>query len=507
MTRGSMAGGRQHLGAVAAFAVLALAGPAPAAAATAPWVTTQGNRFVRTGTGAPIVLRGVNVAAGPNVALQNRVVQLGANLVRIHVTWADLQPHPPAAGAPGWDTALIARLQTQVAWYGAHSINVLIDLHQYHWSSFFGPRGAGIPAWFYTDVHAGEFPPTHHGMVKAFTAFYADPEAVRLYSALAREVAASFDGDRNVVGYEVLNEPLGGASQAHVNAVLRFEATIRRAFAAVDPQRTVFVMARTGGDLGLLDASFRPFGALDHLALDYHAYFSGRRGTGVSFDGNAWTPTWNATHMQVVHAYRGSAAAQLAVLLTPIRKANDLRIPLIVGEWGDLRGTSAGSTYQAQMLSLFHRYGLSWTRWTLSPNDVFGILNARAQPTVAFEQLERALRVASPAPPPPGPHLPAFAVSRPRLSLARADAHPLLLCARPAAAALGTTISMRTASGRLIRHIDLGAVSAGRVACRRWRGGDGRGGRVGTGTVFIRVATRYAVGRRFSVWRTVAVRP
>jgi hypothetical protein len=502
-----MAGLRLHVGALAALAVLGLAAAAPAAAATAPWVTTQGNRFVRTGTGATVVLRGVNVAAGPNLSLQDRAVQLGANLVRIHVTWADLQPQPPTPGDPGWNTALIARLQTQVAWYRAHSINVLIDLHQYHWSSFFGPRGAGIPAWFYTHVHPDEFPPTHHGMIKAFEAFYTDPQAVTLYTALAREVATSFAGDANVVGYEVLNEPLAGGSQAAVDRVLRFEATIRQAFAAVDPQRTVFVMARTGGDLGLLDASFKPFGGLGHLALDYHAYFSGRRGTGLTFDGLTWAPTWNATHMQVVHAYRGTEAAQLAVLLTPIRKANDLRIPLLVGEWGDLRGTTGGSAYQAQMLAVFRRYGLSWARWALSPHDVFGLLDPQSQPTAAFAQLERALRVASPPPPPPGPHLPAFAVSRPRLSLGNADAHPLLLCTRPAASSTRTTISLRDAAGRLIRHIQLGAVASGRVACRRWRGGDGRGGDVHPGTVFLRVGVRYAAGRRFSVWRTVSLRP
>ena len=58
--------------------------------------------------GATVVLRGVNVAAGSNLALQSRVVELGANLVRIHVAWADLQPRAPAAGDPGWNTALIA---------------------------------------------------------------------------------------------------------------------------------------------------------------------------------------------------------------------------------------------------------------------------------------------------------------------------------------------------------------------------------------------------------------
>ena len=74
-------------------------------------MTTRGNRFVRTDTGATVVLRGVNVSAGPNLALQNRVAELGANLVRIHVAWADLQPTAPAAGDPGWNTGLLASMQ------------------------------------------------------------------------------------------------------------------------------------------------------------------------------------------------------------------------------------------------------------------------------------------------------------------------------------------------------------------------------------------------------------
>lgn len=502
-----MTGLQQHLVALTLAAAVTLGGAAPALAETTPWVTTQGNRFVATGTGATVVLRGVNVSAGSNLALQRRALELGVNLVRIHVTWADLQPSAPAAGHPGWNTALIAAIQTQVAWYRTHSIDVLIDLHQFDWSSYFTGRGSGIPAWFYTQIHRGEYPPTGHGKDEAIRAFYADPAAIRLYSQLAVKVAASFDTAPNVVGYEVLNEPPATATRAGAQSVLAFEARVRRAFAATDPLRTVFVMTRTGADLGLLDASFKAFGSLRHVALDYHAYFSGRRGTGVSFDGEAWTPGWSATHMQVTHRYRGSEALQRDVLLTPILKADDLRIPLLVGEWGDLRGTTNGSAYQGQMLAIFDHYGLSWARWALSPHDIFGILSPASQPTPAFEQLRRALTTASRPPPPPGPRLPWLAVSRAALSLAHAAAHPIWVCYRPAASARRLVISMRHAGGRLIRHIPFGSVAANRLGCRRWRGGNGTGGRVRPGKVYIRISAQYAVGRRFSVWRVVTVRP
>ena len=280
---------RRHLVALSLVAAVSLGSVSSASAKAAPWVTTAGNRFVRSSTGATVVLRGVNVAPGSNLALQNRVVQLGANLVRIHVRWADLQPTAPTSGDPGWDGALFTSIQQQIAWYTAHNINVLIDLHQYGWSSYFTSRGGGIPAWFYSQIKKGEYPPTARGEIRAFTDFYSDPVAIRLYSQLALKVVAAFDTDANVVGYEILNEPPAPATHAGTQSVLSFEARIRRVIAKADPKRAIFIMARTGGDLGLLDATFKAFGNLGHIVLDYHAYYSARPGAGMTFDGEGWT--------------------------------------------------------------------------------------------------------------------------------------------------------------------------------------------------------------------------
>lgn len=497
---------RQHLIGACLVAAVSLGSVPAASAETAPWVTTSGNRFVHAGTGATVVLRGVNVAPGANPALQARVVELGANLVRIHVRWADLQPTAPTAADPGWNTALFAGIQQQIAWYEAHHINVLIDLHQYDWSSYFTPRGGGIPAWFYTRIRKGEYPPTARGEIRAFTDFYSDPVALRLYSRLATMVVTRFDADPNVVGYEILNEPLAPATHAGTQSVLAFEARIRRAISAVDPLRTVFIMARTGGDLGLMDANFRAFGNLHHVALDYHAYYSGRPRTGMTFDGEAWTPTWAATHMQTSTDYRGREALQRAVLMTAILKADDQRIPLLIGEWGARRDDRNGRAYQAQMLAIFDRYGLSWARWTMSAQDTLGILNAASQPTPDFDQLHTALLTGSRPPPPPGPRLPWFGVSRTTLEIGHSRTHPVWLCYRPAANARRVAIAIRHSDGGLIRRIRTGPLAANRLGCRRWRGGNGRGGRVRPQTVYVRVSAWYAAGRRSSVWRTIAVR-
>ena len=76
--------------------------------------------------------------------------------------------------------------------------------------------------------------------------------------------------------------------------MLQWQAEIRRVISAVDPTATVFIMCRGGGE-GVGTADLKAFGSLDHLALDYHDYFNGIPGIGLTSNGNDWTPSWPAT--------------------------------------------------------------------------------------------------------------------------------------------------------------------------------------------------------------------
>jgi aryl-phospho-beta-D-glucosidase BglC (GH1 family) len=249
-----------------------------------------------------------------------------------------------------------------------------------------------VPAWFYA---GGRFPATKRGESQAQAAFWTT-EASRsqgYYEAFAAMVAARYASAPNVVGYEIFNEPhpgkLGDTTQA-TNTMLRWQAGVRSTIEKVDPTRTVFIMCRGGGE-GVGTASLAPFGSLDHMALDWHDYFNGRSG-GFDAAGDNWTPSWRDTHNQATPSYTGSEQAQARVLGVPLARARAWGIPLLIGEWGIHTDSPGAATYQTQMLDVFGKDGVSWTRWVLSNGGGFGLLNKDGSPTPEAAQLQSALR-------------------------------------------------------------------------------------------------------------------
>ena len=384
-------------------------GPPPAAPAfppphidqlRKPWVTTAGSQFVDQ-SGKPVLLRGVNMSAG-QAALAPAVAALGANFVRIHVGWDSIEPQPPLHGRYRWDTRVLSELDDEVKAFQRLHVNVLIDYHQFHWSPYFARatckagktvcRASGVPAWFYA---GGRFAAKKSGEAQAEAAFWTTESSLSqgYYSAFVSMMAARYARYPNVVGYELFNEPhpgrLGDTTDA-TDTMLRWQAGIRAAVRKVDPTRTVFIMCRGGGE-GVGTASLAPFGSLTHLALDWHDYFNGLSG-GLDAAGDNWAPSWTATHNQATASYTGSEQAQARVLRVPLERAHKWGIPLLVGEWGIHSGTPGATEYQTQMLDLFAKGGVSWTRWVLTGGG-FGLLSKNGAPTAEAEQLKAALRV------------------------------------------------------------------------------------------------------------------
>ncbi len=367
--------------------------------AVAPWVTTAGGRFVDQ-NGTPVLLHGFDISPG-QAQLAPVAAQMGANLVRLYVGWSAIEPQAPVNGHYRWDTHVLQQIDQEVAAFRAVHVNVLIDFHQFHWSPYFAQatckagkavcRASGVPAWFYAN---GRFPATKSGVSEAEAAFWTSESArsQAYYAAFASMIAARYAADPNVVGYEIFNEPhpgrLGDTTQA-TNIMLRWQAGIRRAIQKVDSTRTVFIMCRGGGE-GVGTADLAPFGSLDHLALDWHDYFNGGSG-GLDGAGDNWVPSWAATHNQKSASYTGTAAAQARVLQVPVARARAWGIPLLIGEWGIHTGVAGSAAYQTQMLDLFAKDGVSWTRWVLSTGGGFGLLNKDGSPTPEIEQIKAAL--------------------------------------------------------------------------------------------------------------------
>jgi endoglycosylceramidase len=371
-----------------------------------PWVTTSGGRFVDQ-QGRPVILRGFDMSVGM-ASLAPTAEQMGANMARVYVGWDSIEPQAPKDGRYRWDAATLAKLDRIVAALRAAHINVLIDFHQFHWSPYFAKgtctpgkkvcRGSGVPTWYYAN---GRFPDTRSGLSHAEAAFWTT-EASRsqgYYKAFASMIAARYADDPNVIGYEIMNEPhpgkLGDTTEA-TNTMLRWQAGIRSAIRKVDPTRTVFIMCRGGGE-GVGTADLKPFGSLRHMALDWHDYFNGGSG-GLDPAGDNWVPSWTDTHNQKTPAYTGTEAAQARVLQVPLGRARSWGIPLLVGEWGIHTGVPGAEEYQRQMLDLFAKDDVSWTRWLLSTGGGFAVLNHDGTLTPEASQLAATMRASSSTP-------------------------------------------------------------------------------------------------------------
>jgi hypothetical protein len=384
--------------AIAASALL-LAAPAEAGTLVAPSVRQEGTKFVDS-SASVVTLRGFDVPSGNSPNLWRKAFDLGANFVRIPIYWEEIEPTKPVNGVHTWNTTFLSHLDSEIAYFQSKNVQVLIDLHQVDWSSYFRPeRSRGIPRWFYSN---GRFPATEDGLADAKAAWWTTEKTKSLaaYRPYAAMIVKRYRSYPNVVGYELFNEAQPGKLGYTANAtklIIAWQASILQTMRADDPLRTVFFTPRQGGLLGLLNADLTPFGSLDNLALDLHTYFNGTPGSGYSDDGEAWYPSWEATHNQNFTSYMGTYQAQEETFLVPFQRAQELGLPLVVGEWGVKNADTGGLEYQDQMLRVFQKFGAGWTRWDLSSNPNMGLLDSSGGYRPLALQLKQALTAPSPA--------------------------------------------------------------------------------------------------------------
>ncbi len=343
-------------------------------AAVPPSITTAGTRFV-DGTGATVVLRGVN--AHPSIPTST-VVSTGSNFVRLYLRWSDLEPAAPVDGVHAWSSTALAQIDSLVAGLRDAGVQVLLDIHQCGWSPYWASITSGcsngIPPWFYDD---GRFPRTGSGRSDARAAWWSS-EADRssaAYTPFLQMLVTRYGVYENVIGYELFNEPTPGslgATTETTNTMLRWQASMIPVVRELDPWRAIVVMGRGGGE-GIGTADLSILGTDPHLVLDWHDYFNGRAGTGFDPAGDEWVPSWTATHMQDTTTYTGTLAQQWEMMRVPVASSGAAGIPLLVGEWGVRKDTVGADVYQAHMLGLLEDLGLSWSRWVLSATDLLGI--------------------------------------------------------------------------------------------------------------------------------------
>lgn len=210
----------------------------------------------------------------------------GFNAVRVGVIWSDLEPEPG-----DFNPAYLASIESTVQTLGNHGIYSIIDFHQDAYSTAFG--GEGAPDWaVQTDGAANPSLPFPYNIFfnpaeqQAWDSFWSNadaPNSIGLednYSQMLEYVANAFNGNSNVAGFELMNEPspgsstflstLLGGSFFDSQQLTPFYDQGADAIRAVDPTTPVFfepnLLSNAGlpTDLGHVDAT--------NTVLSFHDY-------------------------------------------------------------------------------------------------------------------------------------------------------------------------------------------------------------------------------------------
>jgi len=203
---------------------------APSASAAVSPVAPIGHagRWITDRTGRVLLVTGVNMvnklapytpaADGFNDADGAFLAASGFDAVRVGVLWEALEPQPGV-----FNDSYLASILSTVQMLGSHGVFSLLDFHQDMYNEAF--QGEGAPAWAIDDNGLPAIPqlgfPANYflqpALQTAYNNFWANAEVdgqglQDWYAGAWEHVAAYFDGNPYVLGYDLYNEPFPGTS-------------------------------------------------------------------------------------------------------------------------------------------------------------------------------------------------------------------------------------------------------------------------------------------------------
>jgi|GEM_PF-3428686 len=230
---------------------------------TLPWLHSNG-RSIFTSSGQQVLLRGMNVTGllqakditpgpVPTTASFEKMEQDGFDVIRIPISWAQLEPRPGIFSAE-----YLSEIKKTVTEAAAHGIYSILDMHNIDWSTYYG--GDGAPSW----ASAGFLPTTfpapppwnRHiapGVLGSYFIFWSDLGGwQRDVTEAWIYVAHAFRNDSAVAAFDLWNEPhpfpipsgLFGAK-----FLLPFEASLMSRLAKIAPHQ--MLMSEQSLDFGL----------------------------------------------------------------------------------------------------------------------------------------------------------------------------------------------------------------------------------------------------------------
>lgn len=283
----------------------------------------------RDSQGRLVYFRGVNLGANakfpPFIPFEDPkwwdvLASWGYNMVRLTIFWEAIEPEPGV-----YDQRYLDQVEEMVNEASKRGIYVLLDMHQDQYSRHL--KGDGAPDWALPknvdpDDNSGIagrfwfFSYFVSGDVRtSFSNFFKSGYLKSHYYNSWKEVAKRVNDSPNVLGYDIMNEPFGGGipndEGQFENAFLRpFYGEAISAIREVDPDAVGFVEPSI---IDLYKSRLGPF-ETDRLIYAPHIY--------RSF-------SWRAV---LVPDKEGTSFG--ALLSLQRKKADELEMPLFIGEFG-----------------------------------------------------------------------------------------------------------------------------------------------------------------------------
>ncbi len=323
-------------------------------------------KYLRDTRNAVVVLRGLNVAGDSKVPnfrplddpkLLRAFPDWGINVARLLFTWEAYEPQPGE-----YDESYLDYYVGVLDTLQALSVHAIVDFHQDGFSRFtFDGCGEGMPEWTIPANIARSQPRNDAScemwgvalfadallagdVTQCWRGFYADQKpagsllGVRAaFLAMIGRVAARVRTHPAVVGYDILNEPLGDEQKDL--APLYTDAA--KALRDQDPDAVLFispqVFTSSGGDTEL---------------------------PAMTFENYVYAPHYYDSGLVIGHNWDGTSPK--AAVDQMVARAASWRVPVFIAEFGGPAAAAGVSDYLAAFYQELDDGLLSGAQWTFS---------------------------------------------------------------------------------------------------------------------------------------------
>jgi hypothetical protein len=166
------------------------------------------------GTGQPSSQSGSECTGwtAPTSTVFNNVKKWGFNVVRLSITWANIEPSRPFTAGPfdfhDWNDQYLTAVDNTVKGFTSRGVAVILELSQNKWSPYFERHqgstcpGRGMPMWLYKNT-------TTNSIVEAKKEFFGENKNTdqEQYADVWKLLAQRYANNSMVVAADIFNEP------------------------------------------------------------------------------------------------------------------------------------------------------------------------------------------------------------------------------------------------------------------------------------------------------------